>query len=491
MYRSAVQQFPDSAYLQLQLAHFLKAFCNNANAAHAELKLGWRREPALDLRYELHSTLLFWERQTALYNAGQSTAASDLFNSADAKKQYENARQGHTRTLKLTRAFWIALTKKNLHVVGALDDVPRKLADIAAAATATEATYLALIKRFSNSKILLRSYGAFLEQCMNDKPRAQLYYMKADEVEENESKTASLSASQSQSQSQSQSAGGGGAGGAQSASESQSASSGASSSAAAKKRAANKELRLKASETKAVKRLFWGVVVGLLLLAGLGTAMFVAVKLLFGEFTFANDRLRFNSYQRRRVVAVNNMVRWMHLGAHSNDTALFTKWAKEIGIRSRDFSKDHRGLYFGYDDLGMPPASSPAIVNWWKEPSVKIRKYFPGPPLYQTEESMSIWDAGNAIMLACRRISLTSLDNFREISSNKEVRFVFENCACHFPSMFGILDSMNEGALIYEDEVMGVISKAQWVLLAICVVSVLTLVSEALFVFRLQREYQY
>eukprot|EP00741_Cyanophora_paradoxa_P020661 tig00021281_g19942.t1 len=177
MYRSAVQQFPDSAYLQLQLAHFLKSFCNNVNAAHAELKLGWRREPALDYRYELHSTLLFWERQAALYNSTQASAASDIFNSADAKKQYETARQGHTRTLKLTRAFWIALTKKNLHVVGALDDVPRKLADIAAAATATEATYLALIKRFSNSKILLRSYGAFLEQCMNDKPRAQLYYM--------------------------------------------------------------------------------------------------------------------------------------------------------------------------------------------------------------------------------------------------------------------------------------------------------------------------
>eukprot|EP00741_Cyanophora_paradoxa_P016201 tig00000042_g15641.t1 len=445
IYRYAIGEFPSSAYLQLQLANLLRAYGNNANAANAEIRVGWRKEPTIDYRYELHATKLFWERQTQVYSGGQTgqIAAADLFSSADAKKQYESARQSHTRTLKLTRQFWVQLTKKNLHVVGALDDVPRRLADIHHAALTAENAYIVLIKRYGNSKILLRSYASFLEHCLNDKARAQLYYMKAEEVEESESKTASLSASQSQSQSQSA----GGGGGTQSASESQSASSGASSSAAAaKKRAANKELKLRSNETKAVKRLFWGVVIGLLLLGGLACAMFIAVKLLFVEYAQNNNRLRFLSFQRRRAVHVNAMIRHMHLAARNNRTELFAHWAGEIGTRSKDFSFDHRGLYFGYEDIGLPASTNPEIVSYWKRKDTDVVLHYPGPPVYEIKEKQTIWDAGNALMLMCRRISLMQLENFRDITRIREVRYVFQN------AIFGILDALNVGAGVYEDD---------------------------------------
>eukprot|EP00741_Cyanophora_paradoxa_P005938 tig00000949_g5756.t1 len=478
IYRYAITEFPTTVYLQLQLANLLKAFVNNQNAAYAEIRIGWRKEPTIDYRYELHATKLFWERQAQLYNSQTGQVASaDLFSSADAKKQYESARQSHTKTLKLTRQFWMQLTKKNLHVVGALDDVPRRLADIHHVALTAENAYVVLIKRYGSSKILLRSYASFLEHCLNDKARAQLYYMKADEVEESESKTASLSASQSQSQSQSQSAGGG----MQSASESQSASSGASSSAAAKKRAANKELKLRSNETKAVKRLFWGVIVGLLLLGGLACAMFIAVKLLFVEYSQNNNRLRFISFQRRRVVAVNNMIRWMHLGAITNNSALFKHWASEVGIRSKDFSYDHRGLYFGYDSgvaAGMPPSTNPEIVKYWKDKETAVVLHYPGPPVYEIKEKQTIWDAGNTIMIMCRRISLMNPEHFRDIAKIREVKYVFQN------ALFGILDALNVGAGVYEDDVMNTIEKAKYILLAICLFSCLTLLCEALFVFR-------
>eukprot|EP00741_Cyanophora_paradoxa_P022879 tig00021522_g22099.t1 len=479
MYRHAIGEFPTSAYLQLQLANLLKQYGNNPNAAHAEIRIGWRKEPTVDYRYELHATKLFWERQAQVYSGGQGgqVAAADLFSSADAKKQYESARQSHTKTLKMTRQFWIQLTKKNLHVVGALDDVPRRLADIHQVALGAESAYVALIKRYGNSKILLRSYASFLEHCLNDKQRAQLYYMKADEVEESESKTASLSASQSQSQSQSA---GGGGGGTQSASESQSASSGASSSAAAKKRAANKELRLRSNETKAVKRLFWGVVIGLLLLGGLACAMFIAVKMLFVEYSQNNSRLRFLSFQRRRVVHVNTMIRHMHLAARANNTELYAHWAKEIGIRAKDFSYDHRGLYFGYDDLGIPPSTNPEIVKYWKAPDTEIVLHYPGPPAYEIKEKQTIWDAGNGIMLMCRRISLMPPATFQgaNLLGIRELRYVFQN------ALFGILEALNVGAEIYEKDVIMTIEKAKYILLAICLFSCVTLLCLAVFVFR-------
>eukprot|EP00741_Cyanophora_paradoxa_P019199 tig00000215_g18535.t1 len=276
--RAGIEHFWAFNFAQLQYAHFLKAFANNANAAAQEVRNCWRKEPAIDFRYEAHSTRLFWERQSQLHGGDKAgAAAADLFSSVDNKRMYDKARQGHTRTLKLIRAFWVSLARKNLHVAGALDDVPRRLADIDSHVKDAEVAYTSLLKRFSSSKILLRAYASFLDQCMNDKARSQLYFMKADEVEENESKTASLSASQSQSQSQSQSAGGGGGAGAQSASESQSqsASSGASSSAAAKKRAIAKELKLRSNETRAVTKLFWGVVLGLLFLGAVSCSMFI------------------------------------------------------------------------------------------------------------------------------------------------------------------------------------------------------------------------
>eukprot|EP00741_Cyanophora_paradoxa_P022880 tig00021522_g22100.t1 len=494
MYRHAIGEFPTSptsssrraptrprpsACTPRALANLLKQYGNNPNAAHAEIRIGWRKEPTVDYRYELHATKLFWERQAQVYSGGQGgqVAAADLFSSADAKKQYESARQSHTKTLKMTRQFWIQLTKKNLHVVGALDDVPRRLADIHQVALGAESAYVALIKRYGNSKILLRSYASFLEHCLNDKQRAQLYYMKADEVEESESKTASLSASQSQSQSQSA---GGGGGGTQSASESQSASSGASSSAAAKKRAANKELRLRSNETKAVKRLFWGIVVGLLLLGGLACAMFIAVKMLFVEYSQNNSRLRFLSFQRRRVVHVNTLIRHMHLAALANNTEMFAHWASEVGIRAKDFSFDHRGLYFGYDDLGIPASTNPEIVNYWKTKNTEIVLHYPGPPIYEITEKQTIWDAGNGIMIMCRRVSLMPMEVFQGINlaGIRELKYVFQN------AVFGILDALNVGAGIYEDDVIMTIEKAKYILLGICLFSCATLLCLAVFVFR-------
>eukprot|EP00741_Cyanophora_paradoxa_P008287 tig00001284_g8016.t1 len=453
MLRNALLQFPASAYVHIILAHVLKSFANNPNAASAEIRNGWRKEPAIDYRYELHSTKLFWERQAQVHAAsGAGGAAADLFSSADAKRQPAHtcgppqARTGHTRTIKLIRAFW--------------------LADIAQTAKEADQVYALLIKRPPPSARGASSAGAASRGRVrrNDKARAQLYFMKADEVEESESKTASLSASQSQSQSQSA---GGGPSAKESASVSESASSGASSSALARKRAGNKELKMRANETRAVRRLFWGVVVGLLFLAALATAMFIAVKLLFVEYTQASQRLRFLSFQRRRVVAVNNMIRWMHLSALGNGAPL---------ARAPCTPPPHGG--FGYEDTGMPPSTTPALVEYWRQPDADIIKFFPGPPIYEIHERQSMWDAGNAIMIACRRISLMHPDNFRDLQKIKEVKFVFQN------ALFGILEELNVGAGLYEDEVMGVIEKAKWVLLAICCVSICTLISEALFVFR-------
>eukprot|EP00741_Cyanophora_paradoxa_P017446 tig00020965_g16855.t1 len=452
--RAGIEQFPSSAYIQLQYAHFLKAFAKNANAAGQEVRNCWRKEPAIDFRYEAHSTKIFWERQSQLHGGDKAgAAAADLFSSADNKRMYDKARQGHTRTLKLIRAFWATLSKKNLHVAGALDDVPRRLADIDLQAKDAEVAYTSLLKRASTPPPLQRTPPT------NDKAKSQLYYMKADEVEENESKTASLSASQSQSQSQSQSAGAG----AQSASESQSASSGASSSAAAKKRAMTKELKLRSNETRAVTKLFWGVILGLLFLGAVSCSMFIVVKIMFVQYDQALTRLRTISFQRRRVVAVNNMVRWMNLGSLRNNTALYSHWASEVGIRSKDFSQDHHGLYFGYTDRVLPASSEGAVREFWGKPVLKVVKHFPGPPLYEISEKQSIWDAGNEIMIACKRISLMHIDQFKDMQKLKEAKFVFQN------ALFGL---------------MGTIEKAKWIILAVCLVAQFLLIGEALFVFR-------
>eukprot|EP00741_Cyanophora_paradoxa_P016700 tig00020938_g16129.t1 len=296
VYKAGISQYPTSAYLSIVYGHFMKAYAENEPGAVLEIKAAWRKEPALDFRFELASTRRAWERIAQI--RGQADATRDVFTSQETKKAYSVARYSHSRTLKaslrwndrelessprpaparrgltrvrqMMRAFWKTLAKKNLTVAGALSDVPARLAEIEKMAKLADERYAVLLKRFPSSKILLRSYGAFLGQCLNDKAKSQLYFMKArtlgrsrktgpaaaltgagagqaDEVEESESRA---TASQSASQSQSQSAGGG-TGAAMSASESASASSGASSSAAAaKRRALTRELQLRANEAR-------------------------------------------------------------------------------------------------------------------------------------------------------------------------------------------------------------------------------------------------
>eukprot|EP00741_Cyanophora_paradoxa_P019200 tig00000215_g18536.t1 len=166
------------------------------------------------------------------------------------------------------------------------------------------------------------------------------------------------------------------------------------------------------------------------------------------------------------------MVRWMNLGAMRNDSALFKHWATEVGIRSKDFSHDHHGLYFGFPDTGIPASSDAKIKEFWGKPTVHTVKHYPGPPVYETQNNEPIWDAGNEIMIACRRISLMTEHQFKDIHIVKEAKFVFQN------ALFGILDGFNEFTL------MATIEKAKWIILAVCLVAQLLLIGEALFVFR-------
>eukprot|EP00741_Cyanophora_paradoxa_P016701 tig00020938_g16130.t1 len=208
--------------------------------------------------------------------------------------------------------------------------------------------------------------------------------------------------------------------------------------------------------------------------------MFIVVKLLF--YQQALKRLRTDSYQRRRVVAVNAFVRTMQLAAYNNDTAAFTAAAANIKDRAANYALDHRNLYFGFKDgSGIPPSVWDKMIHFQQDPTIPVKRFFPsadGARTYTDTMNFSFWDVGNMWSLVCKRISITPLEAFREVRSNRDVRLLFTNV------MGPIHDALTTSGVLYKEEVLNIIDKSKWIILAVAAVSILALVCLELFVFR-------
>mmetsp|Transcript_36086 Transcript_36086/g.60089 ORF Transcript_36086/g.60089 Transcript_36086/m.60089 type:complete len:272 (-) Transcript_36086:239-1054(-) len=162
IFKRGIEQFPDNAFVQICYAQFVMLYKHNTGCAMAELKQAWESETTIATRFWLSSIRRNWERMNRSEVLGGSNKMSAV-QMLEFKHLYAAAQQSHGESINQLRLFWHSLAKKNVGAAGALDQLPTQLEAIHRHSKAASAAYLELLKKSGCSKMLLRSYGAFLD----------------------------------------------------------------------------------------------------------------------------------------------------------------------------------------------------------------------------------------------------------------------------------------------------------------------------------------
>eukprot|EP00741_Cyanophora_paradoxa_P011966 tig00020572_g11562.t1 len=487
LYKAGLAQYPTSAYVLVSYAAFLRWRKKAAIQAVQELKGVARTEPTADNRYAAYVLRAYFEAENHSGASGQD----DVFSSIENRRLYALARGQHATCLKQLKGFWHTLSKKNLVVQGALSDVPARLSSIDAARKAATKAYRTLLDRFPRSRLVLRAYGHFLEHCANDPVNAQNMYLRADEIEEEEN-AARMMGGRDRAGDKASAAGRRSHAGTKDDDENSastgdnSSSQGGSSSHNSSQKGRGRrgeELRLRSTDVVAVRRLGYGVILGLILLAGSAAGMYIVVKVLFGQYTNAMYLMRVASYQRRRIVAANSFMRSMHLSALRNNSVEFRQHADELRIRAEDFHGDHYGLYHGFPEVGILPSKDPNTVAFWKKDDIPLIRVLPatasGAPEYRRIDMRSVWDVGNVWIMKAKRLAYTTvIEKFHNPGALVDVLFLMNN------SLGSVLDAIAGLNTAFTTEVYTIIDTSKIIFGCVMAFRIATLLVLTFAVFR-------
>eukprot|EP00741_Cyanophora_paradoxa_P013217 tig00000178_g12767.t1 len=440
IYKRGMAQFPDSSYVRICYASYLIHFRKNAPSGLLELKGAWSTKPRFDMRFALSSIRRDWEQMNTGGAIGEEL---NFVGMLEFKRFYGEAQKHHKECLRLLKAFWRYLAKKsngNLGT-GVVEDVPKKLAGIYAEKRLATSAYENLVKKYPNSKVLLRAYGTYLEDVGNEPEKAAVQFQRADEIEEKEAKLRGAGSSQGDhSRTNDDSSGTG--------SHSQGTGSEGSSQAgqAKKRRRRGREYKIQTKEVDAVKRLSYGIITGLIVLMTIVAVTYVVVRDLFEQYGKSINRSRTISQERRAISDITYYVRSLNLIAFDNDAETFKQQQDLLNVAVDEFLKYHRMLYLT-SDPGNVASSDATVRTAWTTPSIAIESWNPGPPERITTQLRNLWDAGNLYSDNAREFQFARMEDLVDVQMNPLFRFVIRN------GVFGILDGSRRAVTAYTDEV--------------------------------------
>eukprot|EP00741_Cyanophora_paradoxa_P024777 tig00000270_g23920.t1 len=480
IYNLGRRQYPKSAYLQLGYAIFVASYKRDTLGAIVEMKRAWAKGPSFDVRFRLTAIRRTWEQENQAANMGQE---GNFVSVIEFKRLYEQAKLHHGKALKLLQSFWKAMSKRDLSLSGALDDVPSRLGAIDDAKRLSGITYDTLLHKFSNSKVLLRSYGAFLADVANDPDGAAVQYARADEIEELElrrrgddgtdhggtdrgSEKGPSEKSPEDGEQQEQQ---------------QAALEGAGKNNKKLKHISLRQLRFTADEEVVVKRMWRGTILALILLAALAAASYAVTATLFSEFEKSVYRAQAASDQRRVAVMAALDMRTLQQEAMLGNKAEVASMAKELEKHTDDFERQHAGLFFGFSSPTVPPSSDSAIRRLWKEESTGVRTFIAGTSPYTSIAQMTLFDIGTVFVARMRRVTKTPLETLARpdaVAVDPDFRFVYDN------SPFTILDLLKRLCGLYQEEIVSATTLRKLVTAALLAVTLASLLAVVFAVFR-------
>lgn len=104
----------------------------------------------------------------------------DLVNYIQFQNNFKSARRFHNKALRSIRSFWRLLLEDEVNI----GDLPRAFKVIDTAEAKAKQYYVQLLDRYPKSIRILRAYGQFLEEVLQDTISADQYFARADVLEE-------------------------------------------------------------------------------------------------------------------------------------------------------------------------------------------------------------------------------------------------------------------------------------------------------------------
>eukprot|EP00741_Cyanophora_paradoxa_P001072 tig00000455_g1033.t1 len=306
---------------------------------------------------------------------------------------YGTAKAKHAEVLRLIQRFWAGVARKQngKYLVGASHYVSR----ISDTARAAANSYEALLRKYKSSKMLLRTYGDFVASVLNDPERAHMFYLRADEIEEQEAARLGGGATD---EGRTEGTGDGTSDGPDGSSHGGSSSQVKDHVAAKKKKNRNDGFLNNEGQLKAVRRLHTGsttrlfylslikssAATGLSILCLEVVSFYLISRLLLDKISEGIARITDIASHARSVSSITDHARTLQLSASLNYTSVYQQEVSLLQQLGNEFREAHRGLYFGKP--GVPASSAQPIVDLWNSPNIDYQVYLPavnnGEPTY-------------------------------------------------------------------------------------------------------------
>eukprot|EP00741_Cyanophora_paradoxa_P015379 tig00020876_g14845.t1 len=180
IFRAGVEKFPGSASVLLAYATFCFGVLRSPELAHEKVQQAAKLHPALDSRYIIYQYEL--ERQQKAHAIDLGDAKRDLIAHIEYTSNLQGARKYHRAGVRALRKFWGQLAG-DPHDLN-LQQLESTLARIDLAERRAHAHYRALLVRYPRAPRILRAYGRFQADVLNDEGEANALFEQADMYEE-------------------------------------------------------------------------------------------------------------------------------------------------------------------------------------------------------------------------------------------------------------------------------------------------------------------
>eukprot|EP00741_Cyanophora_paradoxa_P023355 tig00000254_g22561.t1 len=451
IFREGMAAFPRSAYIRIAHALFIRHYKGDTATAAQRMRIAAEScRPALDLRYLVFEKQRMWENLTHGASVGQTLNSLSLL---EFEQVFSTATAKHAEALKLTKHFWAGIARRNNAKF--LLNASHYIARVSAAAKAASQAYDALLRKYKNSKMLLRAYADFVRSVLNDPEKAAALNVKADEIEEKEAKLRSDPQDGSTiegdaSEVEATSSDGGSTINGDEGHVAQHISSRVT--AKKKKKTAGssyEQILNNEGQLRAVKRLQIGVFIGLGVLAALVTAFYVINRIFLDSIQNGLYLITAMSSQARYIVSVTDHSRTAHLAALVNNSDIYSYQIGRLKVRASQFHDTHAAMYFGGPEYKASSAKS--VLRLWNAQEIPFVRYLgaSGSSASPTRmrSSTGLWDLGSEFVSRASEFSTLTMAAALKAPTVDSFRFMQDN------GPRALTDAVLRGVLIYEDEI--------------------------------------
>eukprot|EP00002_Diphylleia_rotans_P008992 TRINITY_DN189_c0_g2_i2.p1 TRINITY_DN189_c0_g2~~TRINITY_DN189_c0_g2_i2.p1 ORF type:complete len:1404 (-),score=265.50 TRINITY_DN189_c0_g2_i2:815-4780(-) len=181
LYLVGVKLFPQSSYVLQSYVLFIANVKKNFPLTLKPIRALKRLDLFIDTRFLIYVVEVDWTKSNHSQELGGG-GTMDVMHYVDFQSNYNRAKTYHVKTRKLIQTFWEKVMDSTDEQF--VKELPQLASDIVRNERKCEEAYMKLLDTYPESRVLLRSYGQFIESVKNDKDWAQELYNQADALED-------------------------------------------------------------------------------------------------------------------------------------------------------------------------------------------------------------------------------------------------------------------------------------------------------------------